>query len=144
MSKKIDDESLGDITTDAPDLPEVIEHDPATFDVAAFVAGVRGTRLRVKIQPNAHLLARLQEIADEIGVTARRSRVCFSRSLLIVPAVEAGARTRTMRVWRNMRATKMPRPMLAAWYVGSKAKLFRADSSRIRPTIQAKPATSRT
>ena len=63
------DLSLADVAPegdDAPDVPEVIEHDPATFDVGAFVAGVRGTRLRVKIQPNAHLLALLQEIADEI------------------------------------------------------------------------------
>ena len=52
---------------------------------------------------------------DEIGVTARRSSVCFSRSLLIVPAVEAGARTLIISVWRNIRAVKMPRPMLADW-----------------------------
>lgn len=40
--------------------------DPESFDVGAMVAGVRATRTRVKIQPNAHLLERLQEIADEI------------------------------------------------------------------------------
>ncbi|MDO5534115.1 MAG: hypothetical protein Q4F65_05640 [Propionibacteriaceae bacterium] len=69
MTKKNPDMSLAEVgqdETDAPDLPEVLDHDPATFDVGAFVAGVRGTRMRVKIQPNAHLLARLQELADEI------------------------------------------------------------------------------
>ena len=80
---------------------------------------------------------------DEIGVTARRSRVCRSRSPLIVPAVDAGASTEIIRVCRNISATKMPRPMDADWYCGLNPKFWRAVSSRIRPTIQAKPATIR-
>jgi hypothetical protein len=40
--------------------------DPKTFDVGAMVAGVRATRMRVQVQPNAHLLTRLQELAEEI------------------------------------------------------------------------------
>ena len=46
--------------------------------------------------------------SDEIGVTTRSSSVCFSRSWLIEPAVEAGARKTTWRVSSISRAAKMP------------------------------------
>lgn len=67
---KINDESLASTT------PVEVEDDfedasvaanPETHDIGAMVAGVRATRLRVKIQPNGHLLERLQEMADEIA-----------------------------------------------------------------------------
>lgn len=50
------------------DEPEVIQPDldPESFDVGAFVAGVRGTRTRVRIQPHAHLLERVQGLAEQI------------------------------------------------------------------------------
>lgn len=56
--KRRTDDSIQDVTPD--------EHDPATFDIGAMVAGVRATRMRVKISPNGHLLADLQELAEEI------------------------------------------------------------------------------
>ena len=62
------DQLLSD-ETPAPEpdgAPELPEHDAKTFDVGALVNGVRATRVRVKIQPNAHLLERLQELAEEI------------------------------------------------------------------------------
>lgn len=68
MSKH-DDESLSSTTPiEGDDAIEdvTVAADPEAFDVGAMVAGVRATRLRVKVQPNAHLLERLQEIADEI------------------------------------------------------------------------------
>lgn len=66
---KYDDESLAStepVETDEQLEDESVAADPETFDVGALVAGVRATRVRVKIQPNAHLLERLQELADEI------------------------------------------------------------------------------
>src|SRR5690606_3620936 len=50
-------------------------HDPATFDVGALVAGVRATRVRVKVQPNGHLLERLQEMAEEIDGYATEDEI---------------------------------------------------------------------
>jgi hypothetical protein len=47
---------------------------------------------------------------EEIGVTASSSSVWCSRSLLIAPAVAAGASTATMRVWSIISPMKIPRP----------------------------------
>lgn len=69
MSKKNTDQVLADPTAAGrdDDVEEVpVSHEPETFDVGAMVAGVRATRVRVKIQPHADLLERLQELADEI------------------------------------------------------------------------------
>ena len=66
---KIDDESLGSIPTEEHDSSiedDALSHDPESHDIGAMVAGVRATRVRVKVQPNGHLLERLQEMADEI------------------------------------------------------------------------------
>lgn len=71
MSKKrTDDESLADVS-DAPadddlELVEAPESKPEDFDIATAAAGVRATRIRVHIQPGAHLLERVQELAEEI------------------------------------------------------------------------------
>lgn len=52
---------------DAPAVaPEVT---PEDFDIEAWISGVRPTRRAVKLHPNAHLLARMDEIADEIDST---------------------------------------------------------------------------
>jgi hypothetical protein len=56
-------------------------------------------------------------IAREVmGVTIRSSSVCFSRSRLIAPAVEDGARNATCRVSSINRAAKIPWPMAAVAY----------------------------
>ena len=51
-------------------------------------------------------------IASElIGVVTSRSRVCFSRSSEIAPAVDDGARNTTWSVISISRAAKIPWPM---------------------------------
>ncbi len=55
--------------------------------------------------------------SELIGVTTSSSRVCFSRSRLIAPAVEEGARKATWSVSSIIRAAKMPWPMAAVAYV---------------------------
>ena len=50
--------------------------------------------------------------SDEIGVVTSRSSVCFSRSWLIAPVVNAGARMRIRSVWRMSSPAKMPVPDL--------------------------------
>jgi ribosomal protein L27 len=39
---------------------------PETFDIEAWVAGVRPNRRSVKLHPQAHVVARLEELAEEI------------------------------------------------------------------------------
>ena len=78
MSKNTD-EALSS-PTPAPREDDSIEEsplaaDPETFEVGAMIAGVRYTRLRVKVQPNGHLLERLQEMADEIDSYATDDEV---------------------------------------------------------------------
>ena len=62
--------------------------------------------------------------SDEIGVVTSRSSVCFSRSRLIAPDVNAGARTRTRSVWRMSRPMKIPVPIWADWYVAEPNPAF--------------------
>ncbi len=51
--------------------------------------------------------------SDEIGVVTSMSRVCFSRSRLIAPAVNAGARKTTSSVMSIRRPPKISWPMSA-------------------------------
>ena len=51
--------------------------------------------------------------AGRIGVLIRRSRVCFSRSRLIWPAVNAGAMKATRMSWKIESNVKIDWPMSA-------------------------------
>ena len=79
--------------------------------------------------------------SDEIGVVVSRSSVCFSRSRLMAPAVEAGARTSVMSVSRMISAVNIWRPISAEAEndAAEAAVKVRSASASI---IQAKPATS--
>lgn len=64
-----DESSLADTPVDvsaAPivDTTEVVT--PQDFDMTKFIAGVRATRRSVKLFPNAHMVARMEEIAQQI------------------------------------------------------------------------------
>ena len=82
---------------------------------------VMGIDARISTNTQARALNSLPSTiaSDEIGVTARRSRVWCSRSLLIAPAVAAGASTATIRVCSVRSPRKIPRPMLAEAYVAT-------------------------
>ena len=109
---------------------------------------VTGTEARTRTNTQARALSSLPRTiaSDEIGVTDRSSSVWCSRSLLIAPAVAAGARTATMSVWRNIRPRKMPRPIEADAYVDCPPndEIELIVSSFNRSNIQAKTARSRT
>ena len=65
------DESLGDKQDATDALDEYIDDEstlpaPEDYDFAAMVAGVRPTRARVRIRPASHLLARLEELAEQV------------------------------------------------------------------------------
>ena len=82
-------------------------------------------------------------IASElIGVVTSSSRVCFSRSRLIAPAVDDGARNTTCRVISISSAAKMPWPMAAlakADVPPNPVVKLRLDD---RSTMSAKPPSS--
>jgi hypothetical protein len=77
--------------------------------------------------------------SDEMGVTTRSSRVCFSRSRLIEPAVDAGARNTTWSVSSIKRAAKMPCPIDADARPAEPPKPELYVRSMISSTIHAKP-----
>ena len=78
---------------------------------------------------------------DEMGVVVSRSSVCFSRSRLIAPAVDAGASTSTISVSRKMSEENSVRPMSAeADMLPEKPPLI--ERSVMVSIIQAKPATT--
>ena len=80
--------------------------------------------------------------SDEIGVTTSSSSVCFSRSWLIEPAVEAGARNATWSVSSISSAAKTPCPIDADAVPAEPPKPELKLRSMISSTIQAKPARS--
>lgn len=59
---------------DQPLAPQTVDVTPqplpADFDMAAFLEGVRPTRHAVQLFPQAHLIARLEQIAAQIDVAA--------------------------------------------------------------------------
>ena len=66
--------------------------------------------------------------SDEIGVTTSSSSVCFSRSRLIAPAVDAGARKATWSVSSISSAAKMPCPIDAV-----ADAVAATEAGRVRP-----------
>jgi hypothetical protein len=81
---------------------------PKTNTIA--VSGIDATMSR-KAQARALKSLPRTIDSDEIGVVTSKSRVCFSRSRLIAPAVNAGARTSTRSVWRRSNPAKIPVPI---------------------------------
>lgn len=63
---EIVERSLADVDTSVDVSPAVT---PQNFDLEQWVAGVRPTRRSVKLYPNAHLVARMDELADRIDNT---------------------------------------------------------------------------
>jgi hypothetical protein len=60
---EIVERSLADVDTSVDVSPVVT---PENFDLAEWAAGVRPTQRSVKLYPNAHLIARMDELADKI------------------------------------------------------------------------------
>ena len=77
-----------------------------------------------------------------IGVAASISSVCFSRSRLIAPAVDIGARKTTSSVSSISSAAKMPWPMAAVANALLPPKPVEYVRSMISSTIQVKPPSS--
>lgn len=67
-----DERSLADVDTSVDVSPTVT---PANFDIDAWAAGVHPTRRSVKLYPNAHLVARLDELSDRIDSTPEGENV---------------------------------------------------------------------
>lgn len=66
MSLPVVERSLADAATSVDVSPAVT---PATFNFDDWVAGVRPTRRKIKLFPQAHLVARLDELAEAIDAT---------------------------------------------------------------------------
>jgi hypothetical protein len=79
--------------------------------------------------------------SDEIGVVASMSSVCFSRSRLIAPAVNAGARATTSSVSSIIRALNTPRPIDAEANAALPPRPRPNCCSRISSIIHAKVAS---
>jgi hypothetical protein len=58
-----DERSLADVDVSVDTSPKVT---PENFDLAEWAAGVRPTQRSVKLYPNAHLIGRMDELADKI------------------------------------------------------------------------------
>lgn len=71
------DEVLSSATQDIPDHSVDVSPDvtPEDFDMNEWVAGVRPTRRSVRLFPNAHLIARMEDIARDIEAAAEDSNV---------------------------------------------------------------------
>ncbi len=77
-----------------------------------------------------------------MGVAIRSSRVCFSRSRLIEPAVADAARNTTWRVISIRSAAKMPCPICAPAKAAVPPKPFEAFASKSRSAMSAKPPSN--
>ena len=66
-----EERSLGDVlqVDESAIVDSSVTPVPEDFDLDAWLDGVRPTRRSVKLYPNAHLVARLEEIADRIDNT---------------------------------------------------------------------------
>lgn len=64
VEERESESALDDFIEDVP-----VALDVEDYDFGAMVAGVRATRKRVRIRPQGHLLARLEELAEEIDAT---------------------------------------------------------------------------
>lgn len=67
-----EERSLGDVLPESQEVKSVdttVTPVPEDFDIDAWLSGVRPTRRSVKLYPQAHLVARLEQIAVEIDET---------------------------------------------------------------------------
>ena len=74
--KSLDERTLADPPADWPTMTDgvpIVDSSVAVtlenFDIDEWIAGIRPTRRSVKLHPDAHLIARMEEIADRIDLT---------------------------------------------------------------------------